>query len=475
MSIPIVIGAGVFQAAQDFISVPWPSGHDTDDLGLLVVTQHSGSTSGVGLPGIGGFVKLLELNMDGGGLYTRSGIYWKIASSNAESDALIFSSNSRPLRGQIVAIRNATTPQVSWPGIASFGNLSGSGTPINHNINGLANQSGRWLAFDMLAHRLNVNGARLNQLSSNPVTSQNYEAIADNSAVLTGGFILAQAEVLNTIASFGMQFNTPGGTSYFSRALLMIPAAISTSPFSSSGTSTASNPGNVNRASLFSSAGVATVSNPGAHKAFSTFVSAGVATVSNPGNALARSSFNAAGTSTAQMVGAGGNASSFSSMGSSSANMIGTSTAESGFSSEGTSLALMFSPGIISSAFSSSGSSTAQMFSPNVVITTLVDGSGGVGEAAQIDHSLCDFAEITLSEGEGTYSIEHINLIAGKWVTVTLVNQNASGSLIWNNGDAPVDWSPGVAPDFPANGETLDLEFFVRRDRALIRGRRAFV
>lgn len=254
----------------------------------------------------------------------------------------------------------------------------------------------------------------------------------------------------------------------------MISAALKESSFASAGTATVSNPGNVNRQSAFASVGLATVSNPGAHKFASAFSSVGIATAEMEGSSLFRSSFNAAGTSTAIMVGAGNNASSFSSISSSSANMVGASTAESSFNAAGTSLVVMFSPSIVSSSFSAAGTSTANMISPNVTVTTLIDGSGGAGLATVIDYSLCDFAQVILSAGVGTYSIEHVNLIPGKWITVTLVNQGASGSLIWNNGDAPVDWSPALAPDFPANGETLDLEFFVRRDRSVIRGRRAF-
>lgn len=271
-------------------------------------------------------------------------------------------------------------------------------------------------------------------------------------------------------------FTNPNSFNNFQAAgmTLFLIDEINRSAFSSVGTSTAQFGGTGIKPSSFSSAGVATVSNPGAYKFRSAFAAAGVATAEMVGHALVRSPFNAAGVATAQMVGAGNNASSFSSIGSSSANMIGNSTATSSFNSEGTSLAVMFSPSVVASAFNSTGTSTAAMFSPTITITTLIDGSGGAGLATVIDYSLCDFAQVILSAGVGTYSIEHVNLIPGKWITVTLVNQGASGSLIWNNGDAPVDWSPALAPDFPANGETLDLEFFVRRDRSVIRGRRAF-
>lgn len=273
----------------------------------------------------------------------------------------------------------------------------------------------------------------------------------------------------STSAEIGSPFNA-AGTSTVSNPGHKLTA----SPFSSNGSSVVSNPGNINRQSAFLSSGIASAANPGAHKFASAFVAAGFAIVENPGNSLARSSFNAAGTSTAIMVGAGNNASSFSSNNSSSANMIGASVAESSFNSNGLSFAAMFSPSIASSAFSSSGSSLARMYSPTLTIVTLQDGSGGNPDGgATIDWTICDFANINLTAGVGSFPIDHINLIAGKKISVHVHNNvGATGMILWDGGDAPVNWiGLPTPPIMPANGETLHVEFECNEDRTEILGR----
>ena len=507
------------------LTIPWPSGHQADDIGILILTNARSSFL---------FLPYDQASMDAlqaGWTYLGSGIansrdhsyathnqsiFWKRATSGSMPS--VTKTTTSPTRttdcaGTIVAVRGCPTGMS--PVYTTF--LAGiSGTLAEQSNGGEGWNYYTILKFDVMGVAYNTNTLRntaLLALFTGNAHDKGPDTFTelDNSFSGIGSITLvqgpyptntAQAHIgfTNTLqaSTASLQAHRVDSPSYSSEMCAMsvvsLLGSVQSSSFSASGSSTAtmfgvrarvssfsatgspvvSNPGNVDRPSSFSAAGVAAVSNPGGSKRASAFSSAGVAVADMVGHALFRSPFNAAGVATAQMVGAGNNASSFSSIGSSSANMIGNSTATSSFNSEGTSLAVMFSPSVVASAFNSTGTSTAAMFSPTITITTLIDGSGGAGLATVIDYSLCDFAQVILSAGVGTYSIEHVNLIPGKWITVTLVNQGASGSLIWNNGDAPVDWSPALAPDFPANGETLDLEFFVRRDRSVIRGRRAF-
>lgn len=114
------------------------------------------------------------------------------------------------------------------------------------------------------------------------------------------------------------------------------------------------------------------------------------------------------------------------------------------------------------------------MFAPSLQVTTLVDGSGGDPDGgATIDWTLCDFADIDLIAGTGSFPIDHVNLIAGKKISVHVHNDSgASGTILWDGGDAPVNWIGLPAPPaMPANGETLHVEFECNDDRTEIFGR----
>lgn len=492
MAIPVFQAAGSAVASLSSITVVWPS-HQLGDLALLVI--EGGGYPVLNDPLYGNWTHVATsprgYNGANGNGAVELAVMWKRAESSSEPNVIILGAIGG---GQQIAR------------ILTFRGVLPVGSPLNGSasIENAANTA----IHAMPSFSTTIAGCLVVGVTSNCADSNTPQGTVGSNASLIspveiadsntdlgfgGGFTVGAGGKLATGSTGAWNFTVLAASNAYSFVLALIPA-IRDSSFNAAGLSTAnmisaalkessfesdsiavvSNPGNINRLSAFSSAGIASASNPGGYKFASTFASAGVATAEMEGASLVKSSFNAAGIATAIMVGAGNNASAFSSSGLSSANMIGNSTAESGFSSEGTSLAVMFSPSVVASAFNSTGTSTAAMFAPTITVTTLVDGSGGAGLATVIDYSLCDFAQVILSAGVGTYSIEHVNLIAGKWITVTLVNQGASGSLIWNNGDAPVDWSPALAPDFPANGETLDLEFFVRRDRSVIRGRRAF-
>jgi len=114
------------------------------------------------------------------------------------------------------------------------------------------------------------------------------------------------------------------------------------------------------------------------------------------------------------------------------------------------------------------------MYSPLLQITTITDGSGGSASAqAEIDWSLCDCAEITLSAGSGSYSIEHINIIPGKEINVAVTNDGATGQLLWSEGEAVVDWGPEGQPPMPGVGETVEYEFYAS-EQGDIKGRLYF-
>lgn len=471
----------IFQAigtrVLDGGAVSWPA-HDSGDIGILVVT----STGWQATTPSGWTLLDFGQNSMSSGL----SVFWRRATSSSETAPVVDAGTSDSViytvRGTVASGLPYTIHGDDYAGFSPGNALNMnpfSSTNLGDNLLVMVAGCKRSIGTitgcsydDVTGLTTHLANTPIGVFSGNVIgiSVNGYVTFTSNPAAMLSENFQMQvisfrpAVASSSFASAGASAVSNPGSSLFS------------SSFVSAGASTVSNPGSLIRFSSFISSGVATVSNPGAHKFRSAFSSAGVATAEMVGNALVRSSFNAAGTSTAIMVGAGNNASSFSSISSSSANMVGASVAASDFSSEGQSLAQMFSPSVVSSSFSASGSSTAQMFSPTVTVITLTDGSGGQANGqAIIDHSICDFAEVILEEGVGTYSIEHVNLIPGKWITVTLVNQGASGSLIWNNGDAPVDWSPGLPPDLPADGETLDLEFFVRRDRSVIKGRKAFV
>lgn len=251
-------------------------------------------------------------------------------------------------------------------------------------------------------------------------------------------------------------------------------AALAESPFVITGSSTVSNPGNVNRTSAFTITAGATVSNPGAQKVASAFSIIAGATVSNPGAALVKSAFVITGSSSMVMVGASDGSSSFSIVSSSSMNMVGAALVESSFEIQGSSFVDMKSPQVISSAFVIAGSSVVRMYSPNLQVSTLQNGSGGnPNDGATIDWTLCDFANIELTAGVGSYPVDHVNLIAGKKISVHVHNNsNATGVILWDGGDAPISWIGLPAPPaMPANGETLHVEFECNKDRTEIFGR----
>ena len=489
--------APVFQAIGSVASnnggagivVSWPA-HQTDDVGFLFL---KGSPGAPGVLSSGWTLIAQVANSTTGDAAFRLSVYWKRAASSSEGATSVADSGNynagiiavvRGARPLVDPIQGSLTGAQTISGLGTITVATGTPFVVNANENLVLIHSGSQDG------PFTKNGNDAYTLAAAAASwTQQYELFT-NFAV--GSAVPSSTDYVNSVAVRSSQSGSGTGSlagiafgvhpavvsSAFSSsgsATVSNPGAkILSSSFSSSGSATVSNPGNVNRESSFSSAGVATVGNPGNALFRSAFSSAGVATVSNPGAQISASSFASAGAGAAVMVSGGLVASSFNSQSSSAGNMIGASTAESSFASDGLSFAAMFSPNTASSSFSASGSSQARMYSPTLTITTLQDGSGGDPDSgATIDWTICDFVNVNLTSGTGSFPIDHVNLIAGKKISVHVHNDvTATGTILWNGGDAPVTWIGMAAPpDMPANGETLHVEFECNADRTEIFGR----
>lgn len=91
------------------------------------------------------------------------------------------------------------------------------------------------------------------------------------------------------------------------------------------------------------------------------------------------------------------------------------------------------------------------------VAASSVDDSG-LGGAAHVVWSECDYSTVTLSPGDGEYSIRHVKLIPGKVIRVEVISDGATGTINWDGGDAAVTW-PAGEPAMPADGDSLFVEF----------------
>ena len=124
------------------------------------------------------------------------------------------------------------------------------------------------------------------------------------------------------------------------------------------------------------------------------------------------------------------------------------------------------SASVAGSVFTFQSDSEFAFFSPIVTLATIQNGSPGeVGETSYIPWASCDYAKrITLGSGIGTYRIDHVEIIEGKSIRVSIYNLGAlPGSRIeWDSGDAVVDWGVDGPPAIPAIGLWLYVEFFAR-------------
>lgn len=95
----------------------------------------------------------------------------------------------------------------------------------------------------------------------------------------------------------------------------------------------------------------------------------------------------------------------------------------------------------------------------NVANSTLDDSGAG---STDIDWSICEGKVITLLPGNGAYTLRHVKPIPGKTLFVTLINDGATGTVVWTDEGigVPVNWGTAGAPTIPADTESLYLEFY---------------
>ena len=184
----------------------------------------------------------------------------------------------------------------------------------------------------------------------------------------------------------------------------------------------------------------------------SSFAAAGTSLAAATGRAKAEAVGTAAGSSTALGLAPTIVEAAFFAAGSATAAGTGRAQTEAAGTAAGSSTALGVSPIISEATGTAAGSSTAVGVATVFTVTTLQDGA--VIQQATIDWSVCEAARVTIT---GATTIQQLKPIPGKWLHATLTNA-ASGSVTWAG--VTVDWGSAGEPAMPAEGESIELEFY---------------
>lgn len=401
---PYVVAAGPYTTGSGITSkaIPWPSGHQAGDIGILIAGTDK--TSGNTYPGT---------QLDLAFLSGCSGFCgYKVATSSSEPDLTITTSSSAVINGQIVLVRGGGTPSLdtdapNTSGVASLTGSAVSGKTANSLILGVsAYGCSRSVGDAKSLAATSLTPIKLTDAGNGSLNLSSF--LAELSGTSYG------APTINYVATTGA-----AGT-YF--GTISIPPAPAGSVAASSGVASSSVIGGSTATSTASSSGVGAATATGQSTATTVGSSTGVATVAGGGSQLKAAVGSVTGASTVSGTGVGLGQGVASSAGVANSSVVGKSTANSTAASSGVAASAVVGTGVNAAVASAVGTSTVQATSGSGIG---VASSSGVA-TAQATGKATAVASAS-SSGTSTAQATGVGLGAGVGVVVGNANLNGVG------------------------------------------------